>query len=65
MEGKKMDYPEDENDNTGTVDNKSKAKWYDLGILQSKLIKNMFCCLSESQQIGKKIFPQLILFHHL
>ena len=46
-----------ENDNA-EVDNKSKARWcqYDLGFLQSKLIKNIFCCLSEHQQIGGKIF---------
>ena len=28
------------------------AKCYDLGFLQSKLIKNVVCCLSENQQIG-------------
>ena len=33
-----------------------KARWYELGFLQSKIIKNIFFCLSERQQIGKKIF---------
>ena len=42
-------------------DNLSKATWYDLGFLQSKVVKNIFCCLSERQQIGKKILSQLIL----
>ena len=34
---------------------KRKARWYDLGLLLTKLIKNIFCCLSECQQIGKAI----------
>ena len=34
---------------------KRKARWYDLGLLLTKLIKNIFCCLSECQQIGKGI----------
>ena len=33
-----------------------KARWYELGFLQSKIIKNIFFCLSERQQTGKKIF---------
>ena len=52
------------NDKTA-VDYKYKARWYDLGFLQSKIIKNIFCCLSERQQIGRNKFYQLILFHHL
>ena len=48
-------------ENDKAVDNKYKARWIDLGFMQSKLIKNIFCCLSERQQIGKKIFPQFIL----
>ena len=38
------------------VSDKCKARWYELGFLQSKIIKNIFFCLSERQQIGKKIF---------
>ena len=30
-----------------------KANFFDFGFLQSKLIKNLFCCLKENQQIGK------------
>ena len=51
------------NDKTA-LDSKEKARWYDLGFLQSKIIKNIFCCLSERHKIGKKIFPQLISFNH-
>ena len=50
-----------ENEHNNAVDNKYKARWIDLGFLQSKLIKNIFCCLSERQQIGKKIFSRFIL----
>ena len=32
------------------------ASGWDLGFLQNKFIKNIFCCLSERQQIGKNIF---------
>ena len=52
------------NDKTA-LDSKEKARWYNLGFLQSKIIKNIFCCLSERQQIGRNIFYQLILFNHL
>ena len=47
------------------------AKCYDLGFLQSKLIKNVVCCLTEHQQIGRihlfavikrKSVPGLFLF---
>ena len=30
-----------------------KANFFDFGFLQSKFIKNIFCCLKENQQIGK------------
>ena len=53
-----------ENDNTAE-DSTYNARWYNLGFLQSKLIKNIICCLSERQQIGGNICYQLILFHQL
>ena len=45
------------------AENEDKAKWYDLGFLQSKVIKKIFFCLNEPQQIGKKSFLQTIIFH--
>ena len=60
----KVEMEVSKNDQTA-VDYKYRARWYDLGFLQSKLIKNIICCLSERQQIGRNIFYQLILFNHL
>ena len=37
----------DEND-----EDQPAAKFYDLGFLHSKIIKNVFCCLTENQKIG-------------
>ena len=37
----------DEND-----EDQPAAKFYDLGFLHSKIIKNVFCCLTENQHIG-------------
>ena len=39
-------------ENTNT-ENQDKAKSYDLGFLQSKVIKKIFFCLNERQQIGR------------
>ena len=36
------------------AENEDKASWYDLGFLQTKIVKNIFFCLNERQQIGKK-----------
>ena len=41
-------------ENTNT-ENQDKAKSYDLGFLQSKVIKKIFFCLNERQQIGRKL----------
>ena len=51
----KVELKYSENDNTAE-DSKYNARWYNLGFLQSKLIKNIICCLSERQQIGGNIF---------
>ena len=51
----KVELKVSENDNTAE-DSKYNARWYNLGFLQSKLIKNIICCLSERQQIGGNIF---------
>ena len=42
----------DEVDNQTEKDSK-KANFFDFGFLQSKIIKNIFCCLKENHQIGK------------
>ena len=36
------------------------AKCYDFGFLHSKIIKNIFCCLNETQQIGMNLFILLL-----
>ena len=43
-----------ENTKTGAED-KYKARLYDLGLLLTKVIKKIFFCLTERQQIGEKL----------
>ena len=45
--------PSNEVDNNIADKDSKKANFFDFGFLQSKLIKNLFCCLKENQQIGK------------
>ena len=58
MEGKKMNDSEDyddyyyyDEDYEGNEDQFA-AKGYNLGTLHSKVIKKVFCCLTENQKIG-------------
>ena len=37
-----------------------RALGYDLGLLHTKVIKSVFCCLTDSQQIGKYINNSLV-----
>ena len=39
----------------GSRNDKSKARLYELGFLLTKVIKKIFVCLSERQQIGEKL----------
>ena len=47
----------DEND-----EDQPAAKFYDLGFLHSKIIKNVFCCLTENQHIGNEYHHALPAF---
>ena len=46
-------FPQLELEDKGCTTNKEKK--YNLGFLQSKIIKNIIYCLTERQQIGKKL----------
>ena len=47
----------DEND-----EDQPAAKFYDLGFLHSKIIKNVFCCLTDNQHIGNEYHHAYRLF---
>ena len=48
---------DDDNDEDQPV-----AKFYELGFLHSKVIKKVFCCLTENQHIGKNNYQLVCLF---
>ena len=48
---------EEKNEDDGDI---FAAKRYDLGFLHSKIIKKVFCCLNENQQIGINSFSFLL-----
>ena len=48
---------EEKNEDDGDI---FATKHYDLGFLHSKIIKKVFCCLNENQQIGINSFSFLL-----
>ena len=52
----------DETKNDKNVEDQPAADCYDLGFIHSKLIKNVFCCLNENQQIGINEYHRHYLF---
>ena len=41
-----------------------RALGYELGLLHTKVIKSLFCCLTESQQMGKLEIYMFLHFHN-